>query len=471
MKHIATNLIRTLAFVSALHFQLSALAQGTGYSLLTITNPTPAAVDNFARSLAAIGTDRILIGAYRDDTGATNAGAAYLYRGNGELLLTITNPTPASGDNFGQSVTAVGADCLLIGAPHDDAGAESSGAAYLFNLNGGLLRTFTNPAPAIGESFGIEVAAMGNNRVLISAPNDDTGETNAGVVYLFNTNGALLTTFTNPAPSLTTDSFGISIAAVSHDKLIVGAPLEDRGALDAGVAYLFTTNGALLVTFTNPAPTAQDNFGFSVAAVGNDRVLIGAFGDDTGALDTGSAYLFRTNGTLLVTYTNPAPASSDSFGISVAAGAGGVLIGAHQDDIGATNAGAVYLFNTNGLLLTTFTNPTPEVGDNFGISVAGLGEDRVLIGAHQDDAGETNAGAAYLFTPALPGLAIKRTGSNAVTVSWPSPSTGFMLQQNSNGVSSAGWSNLTSGIFDDGTNKILIVNPPAGDRFYRLFKP
>jgi hypothetical protein len=26
-------------------------------------------------------------------------------------------------------------------------------------------------------------------------------------------------------------------------------------------------------------------------------------------------------------------------------------------------------------------------------------------------------------------------------------------------------------ITDDGTNKFIIVNPPTGNRFYRLFKP
>jgi hypothetical protein len=59
---------------------------------------------------------------------------------------------------------------------------------------------------------------------------------------------------------------------------------------------------------------------------------------------------------------------------------------------------------------------------------------------------------------------------STVTVSWPSPSTGWTFQQNTNGVSSANWSNITSGIQDDGTTKTLIVSPPAGNRFYRLHK-
>lgn len=74
-------------------------------------------------------------------------------------------------------------------------------------------------------------------------------------------------------------------------------------------------------------------------------------------------------------------------------------------------------------------------------------------------------------TPGAPTLTITRTTTNTVAVSWPSPSTAWVLQQNTNNVSSVNWSNVTATIQDDGTTKTLIVNPPTGNRFYRLLKP
>ena len=63
--------------------------------LRTFQKPTPAANDDLGCSVAAVGNN-VLIGAYRDDTGATDAGAAYLFDGStGALLRTFTNPTPA----------------------------------------------------------------------------------------------------------------------------------------------------------------------------------------------------------------------------------------------------------------------------------------------------------------------------------------------------------------------------------------
>jgi len=66
----------------------------------------------------------------------------------GDLLLSISNPKPSENANFGYSVAAVG-DNILVGCPYDDTGARDAGAAYLFSgLTGKLLRTFSNPTPA-----------------------------------------------------------------------------------------------------------------------------------------------------------------------------------------------------------------------------------------------------------------------------------------------------------------------------------
>jgi hypothetical protein len=45
------------------------------------------------------------------------------------------------------------------------------------------------------------------------------------------------------------------------------------------------------------------------------------------------------------------------------------------------------------------------------------------------------------------------------------------LQENTNGVASANWSNAPGTIQDDGTNKTLVIVPPTENGFYRLFKP
>jgi hypothetical protein len=77
---------------------------------------------------------------------------------------------------------------------------------------------------------------------------------------------------------------------------------------------------------------------------------------------------------------------------------------------------------------------------------------------------------ATVQTIGAPQLTIQLTTTNTVMVSWPSPSTGFNLQQNTN-LTTAIWSTPSESVTDNGTTKFIIVNPPFGNRFYRLSKP
>jgi hypothetical protein len=97
------------------------------------------------------------------------------------------------------------------------------------------------------------------------------------------------------------------------------------------------------------------------------------------------------------------------------------------------------------------------------------------IGQH--DAGQMtggsyslNGGFWALFsvqTPGAPVLRIFLTRTNTAIVSWPSPSTGFSLQQCTN-LSTPNWVATTETVNSDGTTSFIIVNPPTGKRFYRL---
>jgi hypothetical protein len=147
-----------------------------------------------------------------------------------------------------------------------------------------------------------------------------------------------------------------------------------------------------------------------------------------------------------------------------------VVIGAPADDTAGLNSGTAYVFSLNGTLLATINNPAPGIGDGFGSCLAAFGNDAVVIGAP----GDGDVGSAYLFSiPAAtsgPSLAIRRTTTNTVVISWPSPSTGFVLQQNTN-LSTTNWAISSESVTDNGTTKSISASPGPGNRLYRLFKP
>jgi hypothetical protein len=387
------------------------------FTASVITNPTPLAFDQFGTALAVLG-DKVLVGASQDDQGGLDSGVAHLFNASGQLGFTLTNPTPALSDHFGQAV-ALGADKLLVGADQDDAGAVNAGSVYVFDISGALMRTLTNPTPRTGDNFGFAVAVLPDGGFAVGSPRDNPGAGRFGAVHLYNRGSRHVDTIANPTPA-DLDLFGSAVAPVGMGNLLIGAPSDDLGMAGAGVAYLFKTNGMLQTTFTNPTPASDDAFGTVVAAVGTDKVLITAPSDNTGGTDAGAAYLFNLEGDLLTTFTNPAPFSGDGFGsAAVAVAQNRVLIAASAADSGAFNAGIAYLFDLKGNLLLTFTNPAPAASDHFGSAVAALDGNRIVLGARMDDTGVGEAGAVHIlsfdtFTPGLIADTVRSVGVTSI---------------------------------------------------------
>ena len=294
-------------------------------------------------------------------------------------VATLNNPGPAAGDQFGLSV-AISGTLVVVGSPFDDTGATDAGSAYVYDLSSGTptvpVATLNNPGPAAGDQFGVSVAISGT-LVVVGANTDDTGATNAGSAYVYDLSSGTPTvpvaTLNNPSP-FANDQFGLSVA-ISGTLVVVGARLDDTGATDAGSAYVYDLNSVTptvpVATLNNPGPAAQDLFGVSVAISGT-LVVVGANADDTGATDAGSAYVYDlSSGTPTVpvaTLNNPDPAEGDQFGESVAISGTLVVVGAFVDDTGATNAGSAYVYDlssgTPTVPVATLNNPGPAAGDH-----------------------------------------------------------------------------------------------------------
>lgn len=76
------------------------------------------------------------------------------------------------------------------------------------------------------------------------------------------------------------------------------------------------------------------------------------------------------------------------------------------------------------------------------------------------------------LVPETPSLRITYCDQlSTICVSWPSSSTGWELQQNTESLDSASWSNVLGSILDDGHNRTISLTPTSGRAFYRLHKP
>ncbi|WP_119564746.1 FG-GAP repeat protein, partial [Vibrio cholerae] len=360
----------------------------------------------FGRSVSISG-DTAVVGAIYEDTGGSNAGAAYIFTRNGTAWVQqakLMASDAQTGDNFGSSVSISG-DTAVVGAYYEGTG----GAAYIFTRNG---TSWTQQAKLtasdveLNDFFGYSVSISGDTAV-VGAVNEDTGGSDAGAAYIFTRNG---TSWTQQAKLMASDAqtgdmFGRSVS-ISGDTAVVGAIYEDTGASDAGAAYIFTRNGT---SWTQQAKLmasdaeVNDYFGYSVSISG-DTAVVGAANEDTGGSDAGAAYIFTRNGTAWIQQAKLMASdaeANDIFGRSVSISGDTAVVGAIYEDTGGSNAGAAYIFTRNG---TSWTQKAKlmasdaEANDYFGYSVS-ISGDTAVVGASREDTGGSDAGAAYIFTP------------------------------------------------------------------------
>ena len=142
--------------------------------------------------------------------------------------------------------------------------------------------------------------------------------------------------------------------------------------------------------------TIYDSFGISVA-VGNGRIVVGAYGDNNGAGSaSGSAYIFNLAGTQIAKITASDAAAGDGFGYSVAVGSGRIVVGAGGNDDAGSNSGSAYIFNLDGTQIAKITASDAAAYDYFGFSVA-VDNGRIVVGAYGNDDGAASTGSAYIY--------------------------------------------------------------------------
>ena len=327
-------------------------------AVLRLPNPNPSIFDNFGYSVAISGT-RVVVGVPDRFAGAFSVGRAYVYDlGSGTPtvpMVTLDKPNPAGDDNFGWSV-AISDSRVVVGAWRDDTGARNAGSAYVYDLSGGTptvpVVTLNDPTPKANNYFGFSVAISGTG-VVVGAFGHDAKAHNAGRAYVYDLSGSTpavpVAAFNNPRP-VANDYFGWSVG-ISGSRVVVGAPFADKRAINAGTAYLYDLAGTTLnlpvAILKNPRPMADDNFGYSVSISGR-RMVVGAYRDDTGALNAGSAYVYdlanATPAWPVAKLGKTIPTRRDHFGRAVALDGGTVVVGTPNDDSTAFDKGAAYVF-------------------------------------------------------------------------------------------------------------------------------
>ncbi|MBT3218337.1 MAG: hypothetical protein HN348_04545 [Proteobacteria bacterium] len=283
------------------------------------------------------GFDDVVVGA----TGANDGGAAYLVLGTktglADMNLKDAQARFLGEDEFDNAGAAVadGGDVngdgygdILVGAPGNNAGGSSAGAAYIIlgfpapkNLN--LIQADTKlKGEVYHDQLGFSLSGAGDvngdgyGDILVGAPYaDGPGGIWSGTAYLVlgAASGIPNMSIAGAEAKMTgetaSDHAGDSLASAGDvngdgfDDLVVGAPFAEAGAYNPGVAYLIL-GSQLGVVISNLAEadarlagaSALEYAGGSVGSAdtngdGYHDLLIGADDESTTASDAGAVYI------------------------------------------------------------------------------------------------------------------------------------------------------------------------------------
>jgi len=355
--------------------------------------------DRFGAALAGIGDvdgdgcADFVVGAPQADPNGTSSGIARVFSGrDGRVLCTFAGDS--AFDSLGAAVAGAGdvdgdgTPDVLVGAPR---GEPAAGSAQVYSgRSGALLMTFSGAGA--GERFGQSVCGIGDadgdgrGDLAIGAPlSDAVGESSGRVELRSGATGALLFAL-HGEPF---DRFGTSLAAAGdldgdgRADVLIGAPLSDAGAFNAGSARVHSgRDGSLIAAFHGAG--AGDQLGQWVAGAGDvdgdgrPDVLLGIPGADANGIDSGAAELRSgATGALLLRVAG----SEEGAYLGTVAGLGDVDADGRPDlALGAASTPALGP-ESGSALLVRGPPGSPAAAlfgrgayDWFGASLAGVGD-------------------------------------------------------------------------------------------------
>ena len=389
---------------------------GNGWYRIAVINTTPTissvadASSNTTPFTLTAGTNTVITVTASDVDEGTDLTYSHSVTSGSLNGTTVTQGTGASENVFTITPHASNATTFSITfTVSDSINAATSVAAFTLAFG------WTSPSQqarlissdaAFYDKFGQSVSLSDDgNTALVGAGFAATSD--SGAAYIFTRSGS---TWSQEAKILSSDIqgddfFGYSVSISGDgDTALVGAFGEDTGSTNSGSAYIFTRSGS---TWSQEAKirasdaAQHDQFGYSVSISDDgNTAIVGAYKDDHVGGDAGSAYVFTRSGT---TWSQQAKlvasdaAASQYFGYSVSISDNG-----NTAIAGAYLANKAYVFTRSGTTWSqqaSLTSDDAAYQDYFGYSVSISGDgDTALVGAYKEDATATNAGSAYIFT-------------------------------------------------------------------------
>lgn len=219
------------------------------------------------------------------------------------MFSQFVDPNPNFGNQFGTEVVPLSTGNVVVTSPGDDTGATDAGAVYLFNgSTGTLISTLTGSSA--GDRIGTGgIIELGNGNYVVSSPRWDNGAAvDAGAVTfgsgLTGASGAV-SAANSLVGSMTGDEVGSGgVTVLQNGNYVVSSPAWDRAAISDAGAVTFASgltgiaggvSAANSLVGTTPGDFVGDG---GITAFRNSNYAVRSVSWDNGRLTNAGAVTF-----------------------------------------------------------------------------------------------------------------------------------------------------------------------------------
>jgi hypothetical protein len=330
---------------------------------------------------------------------------------------------------------------------------------------------YNGPGNSSDEPYAI--ASDSNGDVFVTGASTGSGSSQDYTTIKYSTTGVPMWTNRYNGPGNDWDQAEAVVVDASNRVFVTGFSTATNGHYDyATIAY--SGGGVPLWTNRYDGTDHVRDSASAMAIDGSGTVFVTGTSEGTNTASDYVTIAYSNGGVALWTnrYDGIGSVSDDAYAIAVDA-IGNVFVGGGSAGL-AGNVDldyALIAYSNAGIPLWTNRYSGPAVRADYLTDIAVDTSGKVFVTGSSANTNNISDYATLAYSRTAPELNVVHTVTNTIVISWPSPSVGYTLQQNTNGIATTNWISVATSPTDDGTSRTVIVTPLTENQFYRLTHP
>ena len=408
------------------------------FKSIEVYGSNPSASDMFAWQVA-VGEDYVYLSSPNDSSVNKSSGAVYVYRKDGDSLyfhqkIFLENSKKFAG--FGNRISHFG-DYLVVTTINKFQTKFGLGYIHLFKNNIDKFELISTIEADTTDYSPNAIDFDGNYLAVGLAYSSNYARNGMVKIYEFQNNSFKLSQVIQEDNIKTLHHIGHNLV-LKNGILAFSSITADGINESTGAVFVYKQKDnqfEFLEKITPNDGSANDYFGISLA-LDKDILAIGSMRhspDKINPIKSGAVYLYSFEGDKFYFFNKIYPKENvnqyDYFGASLDIHNGVLVIGAHSDDEGGKNAGAVYVYNQKGnawVISDKIFKENSNSHNLFGTSVSIL-DGKFLCSSHLEelDGNSIDHGVAYYYNNNS-STDVSDNAENEIINLYPNPTKDFV---------------------------------------------